>query len=79
MKRFHCQTCDRTVRVRKLPLDVKPITDLTGKITGYTPGNCRHHTDLRPRSVVNGRAKTKHVNVSKKKLSATSQKSKSKK
>jgi len=52
---------------------------MTGKIIGYTPGNCRHHTDPRPRREINGRVRSKHVNVSKKKLSATVQKNKSKK
>jgi hypothetical protein len=80
MIRFFCTTCKKQKRVRRLPPTVRPILDLSDKITGYTPGECRWHSERgvsRARS--NDRGRVVAGLGSTRKTSASSAKSKSKK
>lgn len=79
MKRFWCKTCQRTKRVRRLPDDVVPLTD-GNKIVGYSEGTCDYHDrGVQTRAQVMGRVRVLSHIVNRKKISASSAKSKSKK
>jgi hypothetical protein len=70
MKRFLCSQCQRVVRVRQLP----PVTE--GK--PFPIGVCRHHGVNGSRARVMSRVQIVAGFGSTRKISATSQKSKSK-
>jgi len=75
MKRFFCSTCQREVRVRRLPVNVdSQIVKVTDRI-----GTCRHHDQPKSRATINDRAQVHHVFSPKKSLSAVQARSKSKK